>query len=324
MTGRLPDSFVSKSGISHEGNCQGRRPSLAFRAAVDSRPWDTGQDGHYINAETWAHYTYDPVAPNHAVVIVGWDDNYSRDYFSEGGKWTDVTGVVHTQVRPPADGAWLVKNSWGSGEREFPNKGTGDWGIPVQKKDDEGNLVFDENGNPVMVASGYFWLSYYDQSILNPEVLIFDTEYAGPNSFYQYDADEVGRNQHDLMAANDVTPLTVSEPLKEANVLTMDESRHVFAVSYQIANPKTTISYEVYLLALDWKSPEDGVLVASGEKTHELAGFYMEYLPSMGDRPSWMAIQKGQSYSVVMTQRTADGSYAVNAPGATGGECRAG
>ena len=286
---------------------QKRSVALGF-FADDSRPWDTGQDGHYINTETWAHYTYDPVAPNHAVAIVGWDDNYSRENFMEGGEWTDAIGTVHTQVRPPADGAWLVKNSWGSGEREFPNKGTGDWGIRVQKKDDEGNPVFDENGNPVMVASGYFWLSYYDQSILNPEVLIFDTEYAGPNSFYRYDADEVGRNQHDLMAANDVTPLTVSEPLKEANVFTMDESRHVFAISYQIANPNTTISYEVYLLAPDWKSPEDGVLVASGEKTHELAGLYMEYLASLGDRPSWMAMQKGQSYSVVMTQKTADGS----------------
>ena len=62
------------------------------------------------------------------------------------------------------------------------------------------------------------------------------------------------------------TTVTVSEPLKEANVFTMDESRYVFAFSYQIANPNTTISYEVYLLAPDWKSPEDGVLVASGEK----------------------------------------------------------
>ena len=251
---------------------------------------------------------------------MGWDDNYSRDNFSEGGEWTDVTGVVHTQKRPPADGAWLVKNSWGSGTNEFPNAGSGNWGIPAT--DEEGNVIIGEDGKPV--GSGYFWLSYYDQSILNPEALIFDTEYAGPNSFYHYDADEVGRNQHDLMAANDVTPLTVSESLKEANVFTMDESRHVFAISYQIANPNTTISYEVYLLAPDWKSPEDGVLVASGEKTHELAGFYMEYLPSTGDRPSWIAIQKGQSYSVVMTQKTADGSYAVNAPVATGGECRAG
>ena len=36
---------------------------------------------------------------NHAVTIVGWDDNYSRSNFK---------GDV-----PPKDGAWIIKNSWG-------------------------------------------------------------------------------------------------------------------------------------------------------------------------------------------------------------------
>ena len=36
---------------------------------------------------------------NHAVVIIGWDDNYSKDNFNE----------AH---RPSSNGAWIVKNSW--------------------------------------------------------------------------------------------------------------------------------------------------------------------------------------------------------------------
>ena len=39
------------------------------------------------------------MSTNHAVTIVGWDDNYSKDNFKP-----DV---------PPGDGAWIIKNSWG-------------------------------------------------------------------------------------------------------------------------------------------------------------------------------------------------------------------
>ena len=37
---------------------------------------------------------------DHAVVIIGWDDTYSKDNFNESNK-------------PQNDGAWIVKNSWG-------------------------------------------------------------------------------------------------------------------------------------------------------------------------------------------------------------------
>lgn len=37
---------------------------------------------------------------NHAITVVGWDDNFSRENFYEG-------------CRPDSDGAFLVKNSWG-------------------------------------------------------------------------------------------------------------------------------------------------------------------------------------------------------------------
>ena len=56
----------------------------------------------------------------HAVEIIGWDDNYSKNNFSS---------------MPPANGAFLCKNSWGK------TKG----------------------------SSGYFWLSYYSQSGLTWE-----------------------------------------------------------------------------------------------------------------------------------------------------------
>lgn len=42
---------------------------------------------------------------DHAVSIIGWDDNYSVDKFAEGSK-------------PKANGAWIIRNSWGE-RKEF-------------------------------------------------------------------------------------------------------------------------------------------------------------------------------------------------------------
>lgn len=50
---------------------------------------------------TWAHYAYeDSLSMSHAVLIVGWDDNYSKENFQ-------------ADHQPPEDGAWIVRNSWG-------------------------------------------------------------------------------------------------------------------------------------------------------------------------------------------------------------------
>ena len=55
----------------------------------------------YYNENTAAYYCNNSnVNPDHAVSIVGWDDNYSKENFT---------------IQPTNNGAWLVKNSWGQG-----------------------------------------------------------------------------------------------------------------------------------------------------------------------------------------------------------------
>ncbi len=56
-------------------------------------------DTRYTNFYTMSHYNPGNGWQNHAVTIIGWDDNYSRSNFG---------------ITPPGDGAWIVKNSWGN------------------------------------------------------------------------------------------------------------------------------------------------------------------------------------------------------------------
>ncbi len=56
---------------------------------------------YYYNPDTYSYCCLDEDAnATHAVLLVGWDDNYSRNNFNSDN-------------RPENDGAWLVKNSWG-------------------------------------------------------------------------------------------------------------------------------------------------------------------------------------------------------------------
>lgn len=50
-------------------------------------------------------YNYELDTTNHAVTLVGWDDNKDKNLFT----MTDENGVAHT---PENNGAWLIKNSW--------------------------------------------------------------------------------------------------------------------------------------------------------------------------------------------------------------------
>ena len=53
---------------------------------------------YYYNADKAAYYFDGVGKSNHDVVIVGWDDNFPKGYFT---------------TEPPGDGAFICKNSWG-------------------------------------------------------------------------------------------------------------------------------------------------------------------------------------------------------------------
>lgn len=82
-------------------------------------------DDSYYNSDTDAYYYNGSYDVNHAVDIVGWDDNYSKTNFA---------------IEPPGNGAFIVENSWGT-----------DWGdggffyvsyYDTQLANDDNNVVF--------------------------------------------------------------------------------------------------------------------------------------------------------------------------------------
>lgn len=201
----------------------------------------------YINTKTYAQYTNTHLAtPTHAVTIVGWDDNYSVENFLE-------------DKQPPADGAWIVRNSWG---------------------EDYGN-------------DGYFYLSYYDQTICMPESFDFVTSYkAGvPQS-----VSIVGM---DYMATASYPAIHVEEACSYANIFTMDPGENVLRyISVLCGDLDTEITADVYLLNENAAVPTDGILLDRVVKELRYGGYYR--IPLSHD----FSIPDGSQIGVVVTQRT--------------------
>ncbi|MBE5922980.1 MAG: hypothetical protein E7271_00745 [Lachnospiraceae bacterium] len=98
--------------------------------------WCYAQATQYMKGATNSttdtnYYCPTKYTTNHAVEVVGWDDNYAASNF------------INT---PPGNGAWLVKNSWGVGTN---CKAIGiDW--------DKYEGIYETTG------TGYMWISYYN------------------------------------------------------------------------------------------------------------------------------------------------------------------
>lgn len=68
------------------------------------------ESSNFYNATTAAYYCNTNYDTNHAVTIVGWDDDYSYMNFQDG-------------MRPSNNGAWLIRNSWGGSSTSYGHNG---------------------------------------------------------------------------------------------------------------------------------------------------------------------------------------------------------
>ena len=121
-----------------------------------------------FNGETSHYDFYSDGSGNHAITIVGWDDDYPKENFThttnthgQSISYTDLSGKkvtlteeeARTATTPPGNGAWIVQNSYGS---EFG-------------------------------ASGFFYISYYSYD-LQPWFVALDLQPEDSFAYnFQYD-----------------------------------------------------------------------------------------------------------------------------------------
>ena len=184
--------------------------------------WDNTYKSYYFNAKLSGEDNFN--APNHGVTLVGWDDSFSKNNFA---------------TAPPKDGAWIVKNNWGS-----------NWG-----------------------NKGYFYLSYYDLSFNEP--VVFEAENAKYKSdgttkheyknIYQYDGIGFGDAQiYDYG----------KDTYKSANFFTARGNEKLEAISVSSLYDNCTINYEVYKNLTSDVNPTLGTLAAKGSKSFVNKGYY--------------------------------------------------
>jgi hypothetical protein len=266
----------------------GHGVSISYKADKAS-PGESG-DSRYINRDNWAQYTFEIVDGTHAVCIVGYDDNYSRDKFThtvykkdaEGKSIVDEEATAKT--KPDGDGAWIVKNSWGS----ETDKTTDDLGNVINN----GTYgVRDENGK----ATGYFYLSYYDKTISQPETMTFSPDLLD-------EANDFEVLQHDYMAAQGgfyTTPAT-ADVTSSANVFEAPQDLSIKAVSTRTSEENQRVTFAIYELKDGATEPTDGTLLYRTSRNFEYAGFHRLDL-------DWaLEVKAGKKIAVVSTASTLD------------------
>lgn len=205
----------------------------------------------------YAYYNnYETGTTNHAITVVGWDDNYSKSNF---------------RTEPAADGAWLVRNSWGSSN-------DGIWGY-----------------------NGYFWLSYYDCGLLkgtkssSPKVyaFVFDSADNFDNN-YQYDGSMYDKTVNDTRSSDKV--------VRMANVFTAhangENDEILKSVSFMTNTAGAGYTIDIYRdLAAPVTDPTSGTRVDAATTTGTVtyAGYHTI------DLTTPVTLYAGEAFSVVVT-----------------------
>ena len=200
---------------------------------------------------------------NHAITIVGWDDSISKSNFKPN--------------TPSSNGAWICKNSWGTG----------------------------------YFNSGYCYISYEDTSVKEGYIYFYDAEpIDNYDHNYQYDGTcnvvTFGKGWNSSIS----TCTGFANNTKVANVFTAKGSESLRAVGFCSWDEGMSYTLEVYKNPTTG-NPSSGTLAASQTGTITYAGYYTIPLNTP------VALSANDTFSVIFTQNVPaadDNGYYVHTP----------
>jgi C1A family cysteine protease len=180
----------------------------------------------YYNGTNKAYYYNGSFAMNHAITIVGWDDSFNKTNFN-------------VSKCPSSNGAWLVKNSWGTG--------FGD--------------------------SGYFWISYEDVAFNNSDysqAFVFDFDSADNYDHnYQYDGSS-GASSYRVNNGGSIANVFTAKANSTGTAEQID------AVSFALYDVNVDYSIQIYKDLTNKKDPTSGTAMLSTPMTGRTSyvGYY--------------------------------------------------
>ncbi len=207
----------------------------------------TGPTDGFTNTTTGGRFVNQRIQADHMATVIGWDDTFSASNFTN---------------RPSRDGAWIVKNSYGS--LSSPTGNVYPWGID---------------------NSGYVYVSYCDASIE-------DYSWFTPSTV---DQESQITLQYDLLgySSGSVTQLNNASRVLQANIFTAPEDMILKAVSVSSVKNDASVKTSVYLLDDETTAPDAGQLAST--ETVDLSGQFYSQI----DLSDPVSLRKGQRFSVV-------------------------
>ncbi len=192
-----------------------------------SASYYSDNSGYYstnnYNYTTASYYCSEQYRTNHAIAIVGWDDEFSADNFS---------------TKPDGNGAWIVRNSWGSG----------------------------------FGKDGYFYLSYYDKSLSDTAYALEAELSDNYNNNYQYDGTLIHSGISMGTTGKYANVFTAkANPGAYENIKAVSFETNSFSSSN---NPSVDYKIYVYNNLTDISNPESGTLAAQKSGTTTYTGMY--------------------------------------------------